>query len=211
VNLSLPFRTHQLMICQSCYRPTRTRLLCEPCRIQMRSASDRLIGGGVRLVSAFEHSGPARDLVHNLKYRGLTNYLELVTAVLTDRLPVLPFVPIPRSISRQVRYGVDPALILARRLAQAKGTRVVRSLVPHPHSIRRAGGDHAKLVVPYRVRSLPKGPVIVVDDVFTTGATLDAAVRSLGPNRVQSAVVANVVPEVSSLLRPSTAKPTTQV
>ena len=177
----------------------------------MRPASDRLIVGGIRLLSAFEHSGPARALVHNLKYRGLTNYLDLVTATLEGRLPSLPFVPVPRSMSRTIRYGVDPALLLASRLAHAKGTEVVRYLVSHPHSVRRAGGDHKNMVVPYRVRGLPQGSVLVVDDVFTTGATLDAAVRSLGLNRVQAAVVANVVPEVSSLLRPSAAHTKNQV
>jgi predicted amidophosphoribosyltransferase len=177
----------------------------------LRPAGDRLIAGGVRLLSAFEHSGPARDLVHHLKYRGLTDYLNLVTAVLEDRLPIAPLVPVPRSISRKIRYGVDPALLLAQRLAQATGARVLRSLVSRPHSMKRAGGDHTKAVPRFRIRSLPQGPVIVVDDVFTTGATIDAAVRSLGSDRVQSAVVANVVPEVSSLLRPSAAHMTTQV
>ena len=177
----------------------------------MRPARDRLVEGGIRLLAAFEHSGPARDLIHHVKYRGLTNYLDLVTATLVDRVPVLPFVPVPRSMSRQLRYGVDPALLLATRLAQAKGSRVVRSLISHPHSTRRAGGDHAKDVLTYRVRGLSKDTVIVVDDVFTTGTTIDAAVHSLGPHLVQSAVVANVVPEVSSLLRPSALNPTTQV
>jgi len=199
------------MICQSCHQATKLRLLCASCRPLLRPAGDRLITGGIRLLSAFEHSGPARDLIHHLKYRGLTDYLDLVTATLADRLPVVPLVPVPRSISRQFRYGVDPALLLAQRLAQATGTRVLRSLVPHTHSMKRAGGDHTKEVLPFRVRSLPQGAVIVVDDVFTTGATIDAAVRSLGPDRVQSAVVANVVPEVSSLLRPSAAHITTQV
>jgi len=84
-------------------------------------------------------------------------------------------------------------------------------LVSHPHSVRRAGGDHSKDVLNFVVRRLPQGDVTVVDDVFTTGITIDAAVRSLGPYRVQAVVVANVVPEVSSLLRPSPLNPKTQV
>jgi len=198
------------MICQACHRPTKNRLLCESCRRQMRPAEDRLIAGGIRLVSAFEHSGPARDLVHHLKYRGLTQYADLVAATIQDRLPALSFVPIPRAISRQLRYGVDPALLLAQRLALAKGSKVIRLLASPPHVTRRAGGDHARMVDAFSVHRPPKEAVIVVDDVFTTGATVDAAFRSLGLDRVMCAVVANVVPEVSSLLRPSTSRTNTK-
>ena len=199
------------MVCQTCHRFTTHRLLCDQCRRLLIPANDRLVGVGVRLVSGFEHVGPARPLVHHLKYRGLTDYANLVAATVQHRLPALPFVPIPRAISRQLRYGVDPAMLLAQRLAQAKGTTVIRALAPPPHAPRRAGGDHESRVEIFDVRRPPQAPVIVVDDVFTTGATLDAAFRSLGPDQVLAAVVANVVPEVSSLLRSSPPKTNTQL
>ena len=61
------------------------------------------------MVPAFEHEGAARDLVHALKYRGLTVFAEMVTDALVDRVPPLPVVPVPRAWSRQIVFGVDPA------------------------------------------------------------------------------------------------------
>ncbi len=46
---------------------------------------------------------------------------------------------------------------------------------------------------------MPEGPVVLVDDVVTTGATLEAAVAALGAGRVALAAVANAAPAVSSL------------
>ena len=189
------------MLCQACYRPARA-LLCERCRHLMRPAPDRILSGGVRLMAAFEHSGPARSLVHQLKYRGLTGYADLVTAVLAPLLPALPVVPVPRVWARQLKYGLDPAVVLAERIAKSKGVPVIKSLVAPIHTRRRAGGDHSRPVAPFRISRMPTTRFVLVDDVVTTGRTLEAAIGLLGPEKVALAVSANAAPPVSSLPAP---------
>ena len=186
------------MLCQACHRFHRGHLLCAECRQRLRLAPDRLLPGGVRLVAAFEHSGPAKTLVHHFKYRGLAGYAELTASMLAERLPPLPLVPVPRALTRRVRYGVDPARALADRLAHHLGVPVLPLLQPPLHKQRRAGGDHSRAVTGFRLRQVPKGPVLVVDDVVTTGATLLSAITSIGESRVRAAVAANAVPGVCS-------------
>ncbi|HEY4584439.1 MAG TPA: hypothetical protein VIH32_02365, partial [Acidimicrobiia bacterium] len=172
------------------------------CRSRMRPAPDRILSGGVRLVAAFEHSGPARELVHRLKYQGLTAYADLVAMVIAPSLPELPIVPVPRVWSRQLRYGLDPAVVLAERMAKMKAVPVIKSLVAPIHNRRRAGGDHSRPVAPFRITKMPATGFVLVDDVVTTGRTLDAAIGLLGPERVALAVAANAAATVSSLLPP---------
>ena len=116
------------MLCQACHRVSTLKLLCERCRREIRPAPERLLAGGVRLVPAFEHSGPARTLIHNVKYRGFTDYADLVAAVLADRLPKAHLAPVPRVLSRHLKYGVDPSALLAHRLARLIGVHCRQSL-----------------------------------------------------------------------------------
>lgn len=164
----------------------------------MRLASERILPGGLRLIAAFDHSGPARRLVHHFKYRGLPQYGHLVAAVVAGRVPRLPLVPVPRALSRRLRYGVDPALSLAQSLSQVMGVPVLRLLQAPLHSPRRAGGDHNRLVAPFLLRAEPPGPVVLVDDVVTSGATLVGAARVLGEWKARTAVAANAVPLTSA-------------
>ncbi len=182
------------MLCQACHRFHSGHLLCAACRQQLRLASDRLLPGGVRLIAAFEHSGPAKTLIHHFKYRGLAEYADLAASVLAKRLPELPLLPVPRARTRRFRYGIDPARALADRLARHLGVPVLSLLQPPLHSHRRAGGDHSRVVTEFRLRQAPEGPVLVVDDVVTTGATMLSAIISIGENRVRAAVAANAVP-----------------
>jgi predicted amidophosphoribosyltransferase len=187
------------MLCQACHRFHSGHLLCAACRQQLRLASDRLLPGGVRLIAAFEHSGPAKTLIHHFKYRGLAEYADLAASVLAERLPRLPLVPVPRARTRRIRYGIDPARALADRLAHHLGVPVLSLLQPPLHSQRRAGGDHSRVVTEFSLRQAPEGPVLVVDDVVTTGATMLSAITSIGENRVHAAVAANAVPGGTSL------------
>lgn len=185
------------MICLNCHEPTRGRV-CPRCLDGLRPSQERLLPGAVRLVSAFEHEGVARNLVHLLKYQAVTGYAELVAAEVAPRLPRAALVPVPRVLSRRLRYGVDPALHLARVLATALNVDVCSVLAAPLHSYRRAGGDHGRPAHRFRLRRPPPPRLILVDDVVTTGATALAAIEAVGRSRVIAMAAANTVPGLSN-------------
>jgi predicted amidophosphoribosyltransferase len=180
------------MVCLGCHTVASGRL-CPACRASMRTAPDRILGDGLRLVAAFQHNGAARTLIHHLKYRGVVGYAEFVAGMLAPRLPRCPLVPVPRAVSRRLKYGVDPALVIANALAHQLSVSVIRAVAPPIHSTRRAGRDHSRPVHPFRLRSALRSPVIIVDDVVTTGATVTAVADAIGQDMVRAVAAANVV------------------
>jgi predicted amidophosphoribosyltransferase len=137
--------------------------------------------------------------MHELKYRGSLSYVELVAAVLAEQLPPLPITQVPRALSRRLKYGSDPARLIATALGRRLGVPVLDLLRAPIHRPRRAGGDHGVSVAGFARRGAVPRRLILLDDVVTTGATIVAAAASLGAEHVAMAVCANVAPTVSSL------------
>lgn len=185
------------MLCQGCHTIGRG-FLCARCREQLRPAPERILEGGIRLVAAFEHVGVAREMVHGLKYRGLTSFADLVVETVADRVPQLPIVPVPRTWSRQIRYGIDPAREIGLRLARSLDVPLLDLLWAPLHARRRAGGDHKRPPPDLRARNSAMGPIVLVDDVVTTGATIRSAARTLGSERIALVLSANMTDTVSS-------------
>ena len=142
----------------------------------------------VRSVYAFQ--GPARDLIHALKYSGVSAVAPLMGAEMAGLLlrwapDVSTIVPVPMAGSRQRRRGYNQSRLLAREIGRLTGIQVAGealmrragpSQVEQPdETSRRANVEDAFAVGREHVGD----SVLLVDDVMTTGATLDACARVL--------------------------------
>jgi len=175
------------MICLGCSsRAAPGERLCGRCRAGFTAGGERRLPDGVLVRSAFAHEGTARLLVHRLKYGGQHAAAAVLAGAMAGRLPegARALVPVPRARLRRWRYGVDPAVELARALGRASSLPVVAALAPEWWHRRRAGlaGERRGLPRFRLVRDVPVGAVLV-DDVVTTGATLRAAAAALGGPR----------------------------
>lgn len=167
------------MLCLACASPSTGRI-CRACRASLRPAPERVLPSGVVVRAAFAHEGAARILVHRLKYRPVDGLAEWIA----DQIDVGPrravLVPIPRAPLRQLRTGTDPALHLARALSK-RLSMPVAGLLRAPLWWRRHAGRARtdRAVVAFRRRGYVSFPLVLVDDVVTTGTTAESAIGAL--------------------------------
>lgn len=113
--------------------------------------------------------------------------IALVAAALGEQTPIL--VPVPTDPARRRERGFDHALLIASAAARASGASVVellertRSVAPL-HGLDRAERRHT-LDRAIAVRGAaattiaPGTSIILIDDIWTSGATFEASARAL--------------------------------
>jgi ComF family protein len=153
-------------------------------------------------VAALAYEFPADTLVHSLKFRGelaLAGFLGrlLSERIATDGIDLV--VPVPLSAERLRGRGYNQSVEIARHLRPGKldlalceRSRDTPAQLDLPYDERRRNVRGA-----FRcTRAVLGRTVAVVDDVMTTGATLDelaAALKGAGAARVVNWVVARTV------------------
>lgn len=160
---------------------------CETCEALLEPAS---MDGAV-----FEYGGPVADAIHRFKYRGRSELGSSLGALMGQaagrwRGDVDAVVPVPLHWRRRRWRGYDQAALLARPVAKSlgvpallRGLRRIRHTpsqvdLPHHERRRNVAGAFAER------RLCGVGRVLLVDDVRTTGATLEAAASALRAARV---------------------------
>jgi competence protein ComFC len=138
--------------------------------------------------------GPARNLVHQLKYNGATHLLDDMEAMMRAVPDLLNFargamlVPVPLHPRKERERGFNQSLLLAERIARGAaearvwmGLRRIRDTESQTRFDRNERRTNLKNAFALREKCIfnPRLRFVLVDDVFTTGSTLNACAAAL--------------------------------
>lgn len=160
--------------------------------------------------AAFAYAAPLDRLLPMLKFHHSLPVARLLSGLMAESLagrygdfaPDAVLLPLPLHAARLRKRGYDQSLELARPLARACGLPLATGLLRRCKATRAQSRLHrddrrANLRGAFRVRehvALPSH-VVLLDDVMTTGATLESAAQALrdaGVARVDAWVCARV-------------------
>ena len=170
--------------CGICAAPVAVAgVTCDHC-MQRRPTFDRAF-------VPYRYEFPMVELIHRLKYGGQVAIARILGTVLAHRLAergppaVDALVPVPLHHSREARRGYNQAGEIARFAAEilelpvedriAMRVRATEEQAALPAIVRRVNVSGAFEVC---AKSVPAS-VAIVDDVLTTGATVDAVAQAL--------------------------------
>ncbi len=171
-------------LCPRCGLPQPQAYLCPSCLAWQASID------GIR--SPFSFTGAIRAAVHQLKYQHVTALASPLAGLLAayldaNAIPADVLVPVPLYPRRLRERGYNQSALLARRLGQRVGMPVIEGCLvrqrPALPQARSESVDQRRANVAgafaCRDRRLSGKRVLLIDDVATSGATLDACAAAL--------------------------------
>lgn len=188
-------------LCPKCGQPQSSGILCPGC-VGWRTHVD-----GIR--SPFRFDGVIRQAIHQLKYRNLRALAIPMAGLLQDYLAANPIpgevlVPVPLHAKRLRERGYNQASLLARELGKLNSLPVIDDCLIRPRhappQARTSSKEERQRNVAHaytcRDPRLQNKQVLLIDDVATSGATVDAcaaALQSTGATSVWALVLAKEI------------------
>lgn len=180
-------------VCGLCGQPTSESEVCATCRAHTVLSHVWSLGG---------HTGALERLVRALKFEGAREAADVLAEALDGILPPLPpatvIIPMPTAPRRVRQRSYDQSVLIARRLACLRQLPYA-PLLRRTHNARQLGATRQQRLkqaaTAYKVRHTRAMPpyALLVDDVVTTGGSINAAAQILhaaGCHNVRAAVAA---------------------
>lgn len=213
----VPLKAHERVVCAGCWSKVQVIAgprcatcgcpLDEPAPTCTNCESETLNFDRARILSPFDET--IQSLIHQLKYRGKRSIGHRLGAMLgelimsdgdSDGVDVI--VPVPLHPSREKERGYNQSALVARAIGDRLGVEVNTALLVRTRRTRTqtklsaekrvknvAGAFAVKYPEPVRGKA-----ILLVDDVLTTGATVNACAQALseaGAKRVWLAALAH--------------------
>jgi ComF family protein len=186
-------------LCDRCGQPRVGDLECRLCAAWPEGLS--------RVRSAVWLEGSARAAVHRLKYEGWSRASETMAEAMRPLEPLtgrVCLIPVPLGARRLRKRGYNQSQCLAVALGASVGARVRTDLLRRARETSTQTAltpeaRHANVARAFRAGAVKGLDLVLVDDVFTTGATLasaGAALAEAGARRVEAVTFARAVVEL---------------
>jgi ComF family protein len=196
-------RRKDRVICSACRKAIRfvTPPLCPRCGLPYPGGRAHLCAACLKERRYFAshrtaalYDGALKEMIHRFKYQGvfpltqvLGDLLEPVLKAIRREHRVDVLIPVPLHIRRLRERGFNQALLLVKELSKRSGIpyqeRVLAKIRETPEQIslkKRERAKNVKGVFEVTDQGAIKGKrVVLVDDVYTTGATVNECSRAL--------------------------------
>lgn len=144
-----------------------------------------------RAWTLYPYTPPLRDAICLFKYRGKVALVSALTALMIERLPCLSrldvIMPVPLHRDRLRQREFNQSLLLADRIGRRLGipisySNLIRTIPSPPQTTLSKKSRLKNLRGTFTVRSpdaIREKCVLLIDDVFTTGTTVNECAKSL--------------------------------
>ena len=180
--------------CYRCHAATQQSGVCPSCRRKSPLS---------HVWVATRYAGHAKELVRRFKFERARQAADIVAEALGQTLPLLPdkvlVTHIPTANSRVRVRGYDQAELIAQGLCARRGWQYTPLLLRYG-SARQLGAKRSQRFAQLENAFVVRNPrlaagshILLIDDVLTTGATVEAATRTLkeaGAKTIDAAVFA---------------------
>lgn len=180
--------------CFACQKAAADSTTCVKCRRHIPIK---------RIWAATQYEGLAHKLLHAYKFERALAAATIIASAISEALPYLPkdtiIVPVPTATSRIRQRGYDHAELIASHVAKLRGLNMIKAACRLTQS-RQVGANRRQRKTQLQGAFIVTQPnvikgasVLIIDDVATTGATLEALagpLKSAGAKTICAAVFA---------------------
>lgn len=144
-------------------------------------------------IAMFEHKGAIRDTIYDIKYGNKREYLDFFADEIAEKYgnkikewQADALVPVPLYKKKEIQRGFNQAMELAKRLGKrmdipVNGKILLRDrvTVPQKELTEKQRKKNVENAFHISENIVKLNRVILIDDIYTTGSTIDACTETL--------------------------------